>query len=832
MDYKAFVSSTYIDLKDHRAHVIRELRKAGFFVDPMEDWTSSANEPKEFSRERLEGCHLCVLFIARRRGHVPRGEQLSITQMEFEEAQRRKIDILHFLLDDSIDSEEWPWEEEDIVKRWRAEVFEHFGVETFKKTPSTLKIGPALTRWVQEKGPQVALRLYLESVKQHHGYIKFLGLPRLEDIKDAPIQRLYVEPAVADRRWVSPALDPKDWPETRHVLDALAFSPRAVLLGDPGSGKSTLVDWLAWQLSEHHDDGTSMWTERIGRLIPLPMILRELRIGAEITWDKLLEAFVSQPLGKLLTLANLQRILADGRAMIMLDGLDEIGNPAARRDLRDAVQQAMQSEMRCHWLLTSRIVGYDEVNFHVMRPSGGPLQFRVADPYYIAPFDDKRVHQFAHNWFALREQTEHKAKQGAKGLLEAIRSDEATKKLGRIPNLLTMMALIYRVRARLPHGRALLYNEIAQAYLETIDFFRRIATRTEPLADKKRWVARVGFEMQRIRSVVQREIKPPVEHDETLEIFATGDEVRRWLAAAMSESGGEASDEDAAEFVDYLGRRAGLLLPRGEDQFAFLHLSFQEYFAACFLQNQIASPDWLLDDEGIPEGVNKEDLRGYAGQSVWRETLVFLIELLAASDQPKWLRPAREALFGKDYAGVAEGDESAQGQAALLARLAVDPHAGFTDDDRRRAVDACCRWEARAQNIHIKEVLWVLLGVESEADRRTALDLFVAAAEQVDLRRLRLDGTSVSDLTPLSELRSLQTLNLSGTSVSDLTPLSRLGGLQELYLVETPVSDLMPLAGLAQLGLLVAPSVPDEQVKAFHEARKRAGLPEVHHLGL
>ena len=47
MDYKAFVSSTYIDLKDHRAHVIRELRKAGFFVDPMEEWTSAAHEPSQ-----------------------------------------------------------------------------------------------------------------------------------------------------------------------------------------------------------------------------------------------------------------------------------------------------------------------------------------------------------------------------------------------------------------------------------------------------------------------------------------------------------------------------------------------------------------------------------------------------------------------------------------------------------------------------------------------------------------------------------------------------------------------------------------------------------------
>ena len=55
MDYKAFVSSTYLDLKDHRAHVIRALEDAGFFVDPMEKWTSDANEPKVLSTERLEG---------------------------------------------------------------------------------------------------------------------------------------------------------------------------------------------------------------------------------------------------------------------------------------------------------------------------------------------------------------------------------------------------------------------------------------------------------------------------------------------------------------------------------------------------------------------------------------------------------------------------------------------------------------------------------------------------------------------------------------------------------------------------------------------------------
>ena len=49
--YKAFVSSTYEDLKDHRRHVIAELRSGGIHVDPMEEWTAGSSAPKELSKK-------------------------------------------------------------------------------------------------------------------------------------------------------------------------------------------------------------------------------------------------------------------------------------------------------------------------------------------------------------------------------------------------------------------------------------------------------------------------------------------------------------------------------------------------------------------------------------------------------------------------------------------------------------------------------------------------------------------------------------------------------------------------------------------------------------
>ena len=98
MAYKAFVSSTFEDLKEHRQAVIASLLKAGLTVDPMEEWTASTGEPKTFSQDRIKDCHLFILLVAYRRGHVPRGEERSITQLEYEAARSSGIDVLVFML--------------------------------------------------------------------------------------------------------------------------------------------------------------------------------------------------------------------------------------------------------------------------------------------------------------------------------------------------------------------------------------------------------------------------------------------------------------------------------------------------------------------------------------------------------------------------------------------------------------------------------------------------------------------------------------------------------------------------------------------------------------
>lgn len=151
--YKAFVSSTYIDLKEHRAHVIEALRDAGFQVDPMEKWTAASDEPKRLSRKRVDGCDLCVLLVARRRGHVPKGETKSITQMEYESAVTQGIAVLPFLLD-----EDAPWyakfderRDDPALAEWLSELQERHVWSLFGLGPETIQIFPALLRWMAER---------------------------------------------------------------------------------------------------------------------------------------------------------------------------------------------------------------------------------------------------------------------------------------------------------------------------------------------------------------------------------------------------------------------------------------------------------------------------------------------------------------------------------------------------------------------------------------------------------------------------------------------------------------------------------------------------------
>ena len=661
---------------------------------------------------------------------------------------------------------------------------------------------------------------YFSSVRDWHGYLRFLGLPHLREKPDVPIWSLYVEPRLAGQH-VSPDTSPKDWPESmQRALDVLCESERVVLLGDPGSGKSSLVSWIAWQFARPED---SPWTSRLGPLIPIPIVLRDLPIGADITWDSLLNIFLEHKMAKPLARDRdtFDKVLNGGRAFFLIDGIDEIGIVTVRRALKNALYDGMIECNRCRWLMTSRIVGYDAVPFHdfdgddeddeslhspygnafpeeyptwalpttqrkMMRmpPRDATMAGMFPEVRYLAPFDDGQIAQFARNWYERQEGGEALRKDGAQMLLDAIEGDENTHRLARVPNLLVMMALIHRHRAQLPHGRANLYDDIAEAYLESIDKFRKLTTIEYSLDEKRGWLARVGYEMQCRRA----ETKSKKESGR--EILVEERVVVGWVIDAMKAVGRHSDDaeKEAGEFIDYIARRSGLLIPRGDGLFAFVHLSFQEYFAACCLRSQITGPRWLprYGDKGdaAPDALlapNK--LVELANNPVWRETFSLLFELLPT--EHRWPDETADWIFGgPNFERLFDEDKTAENTdttTEVLAAIAVDPYSGLSDQRRKGAFAAAWRHEIKRQQSPILGIpVPAILTGAPEATYPQALAAFKKTVAQIQPSRLNLSGCpSLSDVRALAGLEKLDSLNLSGcTSLRYEEPRE---GLEKIY---------------------------------------------------
>ena len=287
MAYKAFVSSTYVDLKDHRARVINALRKQGITVDPMEDWTADSDEPKNVSVERMRDCDFCILLVGARRGHVPEGETLSITQLEIREAEKRDIDVLAFLYDgkSAWEPEYYELDDDQELVSWRAELMEHRCIGRFTHDSVSVEalVPGAVGRWVQKQARPEAKKAYIETLRDEHSSIRFLGVGQYRDVQDRPIDELFVEPQ-ASIQHISPDASLDDWPKTESLLDLMSRERRLVLLGDPGSGKSTLVSWIVWCLTAERENS---WKKGLGELTPIVMVLREMALDEIRTWDDL-----------------------------------------------------------------------------------------------------------------------------------------------------------------------------------------------------------------------------------------------------------------------------------------------------------------------------------------------------------------------------------------------------------------------------------------------------------------------------------------------------------------------------------------------------------------
>ncbi len=410
--------------------------------------------------------------------------------------------------------------------------------------------------------------------------------------------------------------------EPTPLLNVLQRHSGVVVLGDPGAGKTTFVKYLALRLARGEG-------KQIGLDDYLPILLPLAAFANALTArDIRLDDFIAEyfagigadlPIGEML-----KEALNAGRALILLDGLDEVRDIGVRNMVVERVVDFFAFHRRGgnKFVLTSRVVGYRAV-----RPSAEDLVECT-----IVDFEEDEIEEFVKYWTsAIEKQAQGNtavaradAETDRRELLDSIQQNPGVRQLASTPLLLTILALMKRQGVSLPERRVQLYDQYVNTLLSTWNRARSLSGRAP---------GRDIDEIQTLRILAplalwMHEVSPGVG-------LVGREDMRRKLEELFLERSDASPHQAARQFLIDVREHAALLLERGPGEYGFIHLTFEEYLAAVAL---------ALKGQGDSKTII-ETLSAHVSEQSWREVTLLTIGYLGIRQQlPKVAGEVVEAL--------------------------------------------------------------------------------------------------------------------------------------------------------------------------------------------
>ncbi|WP_169735494.1 NACHT domain-containing protein [Actinokineospora inagensis] len=397
-------------------------------------------------------------------------------------------------------------------------------------------------------------------------YVDLKGLQTLGD-SSLELDLVYVDVSLVPRRAQQVGTDlltevPADLPE-RFPLSHFLHGPEPrvlAVLGGPGTGKTTLVRKTVRDTCQG----------RVTRPLPILLYLRDhlddIIAGKQIP-DLLrarLGGLAEQEPGKWF-----ETQLESGRCVVMLDGLDEVARADDRRKVATWVETQIHHYPRNDYVLTSRPQGFLDA------PVTGATVLQVR------PFTVSQVREFIRGWYRALpsndENAEQRATSDAEDLLRRLDAAPGLADLTVNPLLLTMIATVHRFRGALPGSRADLYKEICEVMLWHRQEAKNIAA-----------AGNTRHKMVLLRSLAYLMMTKGVRQLPRQDVVDEFDRMLRRLSTPL---------DGEAHLLRVMSD--GLLAEWETHQFAFAHLTFQEYLAAAYIRekNLVDTLCYAVDDD-------------------------------------------------------------------------------------------------------------------------------------------------------------------------------------------------------------------------------------------
>ncbi|MFQ5604954.1 MAG: SUMF1/EgtB/PvdO family nonheme iron enzyme [bacterium] len=490
---------------------------------------------------------------------------------------------------------------------------------------------------------------YLKHLKNQFGELDFRGIAQVQNIVKLPLARVFVplsSTLESERQTEEGQINemerrirPETEQESRVPLKHLLIkNPHLVILGDPGSGKSTTLKYVSLMFAEGEAEA-KLGLEPQWLPIFLPIAAYAQALSSR---GVALQSFIPEYYRTRHNLPGLAALfnhaLENNYALVLLDGLDEVREWETRLViLRHVENDFLKRYPLNRFIFSSRIAGYNRARL------GPPFRHCT-----VQPFNNDEVKKFAHQWslaFELTNKSEEKAKQPAKSraenLIHDIFSTAEVRRLAGNPLMVTILALIHHQNVRLPERRVELYELCVQALAETWNKFRTDSATGRDLD--------VYLGNQRIDARFVTDVLGPVAFwmhkttpGGTVETRELRDQIAKYLPDVMGASQQAKPVRVAEVFLRIMAESCGLLQEKGENLFGFLHQTFEEYLAGrALMESEYIDLDATLQ-EIWSEDTWKEVIRLAVGGSHARDASYMLERILQL---PSELRPGYQVVL-------------------------------------------------------------------------------------------------------------------------------------------------------------------------------------------
>ncbi|MEG4036526.1 HEAT repeat domain-containing protein [Microcoleus sp. S36b_A4] len=488
-------------------------------------------------------------------------------------------------------------------------------------------------------------------------------------------------------------------------------SNKFVLLGAPGSGKTTLLSFFAVMLAQNYPEKLGWDAER--DCLPILIKIRDFARLSDINLLDYARQFAEKTMSvKRLPEGFFEYWLADGRAMILLDGLDEVVEESKRYAVVQQIENFLGQYHQNLAIITSRPVGYKRDFFN-------SSEF---EHYQLQLLDDDKVNEFINHWYDSRVRDSAEAQRRKESIKKALDDNDRIKLLARNPLLLTIIALIHRYQAVLPRARHKLYEKAVETLLKCWDANKKITDQSSfkclDADDLRRLMEILAYWIHTQGSTDNPEGGTLISKDDLFEQLTQNIKTKKQVERFKAK-------EEAKRFVDFIQQRTGLLNEQGQDLYAFVHKTFQEYLCAQEIGYQ-------ADDEDDFE-IILNHIRERLHDSHWREVLLLLI----AQQKPKKAAKAMRAILAanSEYEEWLHRDLFFAGSclAENIKELKV-VDSGLTVEILEKLVELEVRGEEKVGTKVRSQVFQILCGMnETEFEVQT---LQLLKAKGVDANRL------------------------------------------------------------------------------------------------